>query len=93
MADTLPIDTDSPRAVDLPRPSAGRYVPSVEEMARQAAAAESLAKWAAKAGMSPEEYAKVGVHATDMHWRLDLDADSACRIGGTPYPYLPGGAS
>jgi hypothetical protein len=56
-------------------------------MARQAAAAESLAKWAAKAGMSPEEYAKVGVHKTDMHWRLDLDADSACPIGGTPYPY------
>ncbi|MBT2477584.1 hypothetical protein [Streptomyces sp. ISL-94] len=81
-------DLDRP-TVELENTPPRRYQPSVAELARQAAAAEHLRQVAAKAGVSPEEYAKAGGHTTDMHWLLDLDADSTCPIDGAClYPYL-----
>lgn len=72
-----------------PRPP---YTPSPEELARRAAAAEHLVQLAAEAGLSPEEYAKAGGHATDEHWLRDLDADSSCPFeGACRYPYLTAG--
>lgn len=102
MADTLPVDTGSAAVaglnpiarldVSLPQLVAELrtpYTPSPEELARQAAAAAHLAQVAAEAGLTPEEYAKAGVHATEEHWLLDLDADSVCPIeGACRYPYL-----
>jgi hypothetical protein len=92
VADTLPIDTASQSRAELTRPAVFRYTPSPEELARQAAAAEHLAQLAAEAGLTPEEYAKAGVHATEEHWLLDLDADATCPFtGATTYPYLRAG--
>jgi hypothetical protein len=96
--------TTTPRRIaDLDRPrveleSAGRtsprtpYTPSQQELARRAAAAERLAQEAAEKGLSAEEYAKTGGHATDVHWLSDLDADSVCPLeGACRYPYLNAG--
>ena len=85
------LDRPLPELVAAIRASQPRtpYTPSPEELARQAAAAEHLAQMAAEAELSPEEYAKAGVHATEEHWLLDLDADSTCPIeGACRYPYL-----
>lgn len=83
------LDVPLPELVASLRPP---YTPSPEELARRAAAAEHLAQLAAEAGLSPEEYAKAGGHATDEHWLLDLDVDSVCPFtGATTYPYLRAG--
>lgn len=92
MADTFPHDTTSLALAELTRPTSSRYTPSPEELARQAAAAEHLAESAARLGLSPEEYAKTGGHATDEHWVFDLDADSVFTIpGACCRSYLTGG--
>jgi hypothetical protein len=72
-----------------PRPP---YTPSPEELARRAVAADRLAQEAAEKGLSAEQYAKTGGHATDVHWLSDLDADSTCPLDGAcRYPYLTAG--
>ncbi|MFD6180122.1 hypothetical protein [Streptomyces goshikiensis] len=92
MADTLPIDTTSPARAALTYPPAPRYTPSAQELARLAAANERLIQRAAGRGLSPEEYAEAGVHATDEHWLRDLDDDAACPFeGACRYPYLNAG--
>ncbi|MEU3903252.1 hypothetical protein AB0F20_05485 [Streptomyces goshikiensis] len=89
MADTLPIDTTSPVRAELTHPPVRRYTPSAQELARLAAATERLTQRAARRGLSPEEYAEAGVHATDEHWLRDLDVDSVCPFeGATTYQCL-----
>ncbi|MET9467389.1 hypothetical protein ABZY44_21800 [Streptomyces sp. NPDC006544] len=80
MADLLPLDTSSPAVAEMPRPSDGRYTPSVEELVRQAAAAQHLAEVAAKAKKAPGDYV---AHGLDLEWHHQLDDPAV------PYsPYL-----
>lgn len=89
MADVRPIDSSSLTLTELTPPPVRRYTPSVQELARQAAAAEHLAQLAAEQGLTPEDVLKAGTEAERRHEVLDLDADSACPIeGAARYPYL-----
>lgn len=93
MADTLPIDTDSPARTEL-NPIARLdvslhqlvaalrkpYTPSPQERARQAAAAEHLAQVAAGLHVAPADYERRGL---DIEWHHQLDDPAV------PYsPYL-----
>jgi hypothetical protein len=80
VADTLPVDTTSQAVADLTRPADDRYTPSVDELVRQAAAAEHLAEAAAKAKKAIGSYV---AHGLDLEWHHEVDYPAV------PYsPYL-----
>lgn len=83
MADTLPVDTTSPAIAALTCPPDEHYVPSLDELVRQAAAAKRLAKHAAKRKVAPSDYEKTGL---DLEWHHQVDDPAV------PYsPYLNAG--
>ncbi|NXY96399.1 hypothetical protein HYE82_18785 [Streptomyces sp. BR123] len=89
MADTLPITTASPALAELPPPASGRYVPSVEEMARQAAAVEHLAQVAAGEHLTADELVRQALLAEYAHLKCDADVDAYTQ----PFPYLRRGVT
>ncbi|MFE2324656.1 hypothetical protein ACFXD5_12175 [Streptomyces sp. NPDC059385] len=74
------------------------YTPSPQELARRAAAAEHLAQMAAEAGLTPEEYIRLGERAIAGHLLHDADPGAATRPfpdlrKGTPARLIDGGQS